>query len=667
MAVYGIGGGGLSVGVTMFLRDQFSGPARRINTNAKNMRKEMELQSRATTRSARDAAAGYATMGAIGLGAMYQWTKVGAEFDYTMTFVGLLADKTGGHFEQLKDMAKKSAVETIYSTREIADGMRYMAMAGQDAGEILANTGPFSKLAQATMWQFGGKGGTADIATNVMRAFNLEASRASEVADQLSVATTSSNVNMGDMGASIKYVAASASMLGYKLPEIAAAIGVMGDSGIQGSMAGTSLQNMLQYLSKSVGKFSTKRQKTALSMMGLDPSSFVDAKGNLKDINSIMLQFKQQTSGLGSSDRLNVMTALFGKRGVRAADALIQNLDRYNSKLNAIENSTGDVDRKSAAFLGTLQGHMLILANEAENFRIAFTEAVTPALKDILSVLTKVVKGFAWFANSDIGAFLIRFGAGWLAIKTTLWAVTAAVKTLALVSGKGTLAMVIGTSRLTRGWRNAKTELLEYRLALRGMTGSSAFVGGLGSIVAGKNGSKMKVNPQGGYTRVKNSAKTGKIMGPMMLTSQLTKPITKGVLKGGAKLGLKALGRTALGFVPVIGQIAMFSWLAYDVYQAIAGNTKETAENTAEQKRSMEEIRKKLVDEKMIQLYSLDRAAMERRVESNSKRYGNSWTMDPTNAPAPRPINIHLIQDGEEKLNKMIKEQNIKDAYYKIN
>ena len=87
-----------------------------------------------------------------------------------------------------------------------------------------------------------------------MSGFGLKASELSHVVDVMAKVITTSNTTVESLGETMKYVAPVASQLGVSLEEVSAMAGLLGNVGIQGSMAGTTLRAMMLRLSAPTGE-----------------------------------------------------------------------------------------------------------------------------------------------------------------------------------------------------------------------------------------------------------------------------------------------------------------------------------------------------------------------------------------------------------------------------
>ena len=314
-------------------------------------------------------------------------------------------------------------------SRDIASGMKYLAMAGNDANQIQEMISGAAMMANATGMELGGKGGTADLLTNIMRTFGLEGERAATlVGDQLTKAAMASNMSMTDLAESIKYSAASMVTLRQQLPQVAAMIGTLGNAGIQGSMAGTSIRNMADYLTQSITNPNFKGAK-ALARLGLSKKDFVDATGDLQDFGVILGKINEATKNLSTVDQNAVLKSIFGVRGMRAAVAIMRDTEGYFDLLDKIQNqSAGFAEGVVAKRMETLAGKIDIIQSAAENLMTTFAEAIqnNPIIMGFLDMVGWAISQVRDLVATPFGpwiAGLASIGAGvlWITNKIANW------------------------------------------------------------------------------------------------------------------------------------------------------------------------------------------------------------------------------------------------------
>lgn len=398
-------GNSLEIGIALVLQDRFSNQAKDASAAIRRLHNEAKEAVTANLQTA-DSILGtvYNSLQNVATG-ITNTVLQGAEFIDTMTTVSAITDSTREQLQMLSETAQSLGLETMFGSQDIASGMKYLAMAGNTVEQVNDMIKGAAYVANATGMELGGKGGAADLITNVMKTFKIVGDGASElVGDQLTKATLSANISMTDLAESIKYSAADMVMLKKELPEVAAMIGTLGNAGIQGSMAGTSLGNMARYLIKA---FNPKTDAYSfLQRMGLSQQDFVDAQGDLIDFGDIMEKISKGVENLPSIDRGKAIGAIFGVRGQRAANAIMNDLEGYRNLLDQIQNNSAGfakdiVDKR----MNTLAGSIDKVSSAWENLKVAFTEQIGPALMPILNTISQIIEAVREFVTTPVGAF----------------------------------------------------------------------------------------------------------------------------------------------------------------------------------------------------------------------------------------------------------------------
>ncbi len=173
--------------------------------------------------------------------------KTAADFESTMSQVAAISGATGSDFTKLENLAKEMGETTKFSASQAAEALTYMAMAGWKTDDMLSGLSGIMNLAAASGEDLGT---TSDIVTDALTAFGMSASDSGHFADVLAKASSNANTNVSMMGETFKYVAPVAGSLGYSAEDVALAVGLMANSGIKASQAGTSLRSSLTNLVK---------------------------------------------------------------------------------------------------------------------------------------------------------------------------------------------------------------------------------------------------------------------------------------------------------------------------------------------------------------------------------------------------------------------------------
>lgn len=398
MAGFNSSGGLVNVGISMTLQDHFTGPAGNILSSWNSMMQNMNTFQRGLKSAYEDSI--NQTWGL--LREMGNLAAYSTEIENNTFMTSKIIDGTLGHQENMLKLAKEVNLRNPLRLADITSGQKFMAMAGMTAEQIENATEPAAQLAAVFNMDMGGKGGTADLMTNIMATFHKEASQAAEVANILSVATTSANMSMNDLAQSIKYSGATARNVGMDVNELAAFIGVLGDRGIQGSMAGTNFSQAINQLVKGMSK-----SPDILKSIGLSPADLKDAEGNLLPMYEVFQKIAAATKGLNSADMQTVMFNLFGQRGMRAAVPILDDINsganKYLTILKNINSQPGWLENTTQEFMkgpGWIAQLTSAFDNLKETLGSTFKEVLRPLAQN---VLIPIIKGITWLSGSGMG------------------------------------------------------------------------------------------------------------------------------------------------------------------------------------------------------------------------------------------------------------------------
>lgn len=313
--------------------------------------------------------AGTATaIGAIGAASV----KVGSDFEASMSKVAAISGATGDDLKALTDKAKEMGATTKFSASESADALQYMAMAGWKTEDMLNGLEGIMNLAAASGEDLAT---TSDIVTDALTAFGLSAEDSTHFADVLAQASSNANTNVGMMGETFKYVAPVAGALGYTAEDTALAIGLMANSGIKASQAGTSLRSIMSRMAKP-----TKEVQGAMDKLGV---SLTDSNGNMKSLNEVMGDLRNGFAGLSEAEAAEMAAALGGQEAMSGLLAIVNASDDDFDKLSdAIYSCDGAAKRMADTMNDNLQGQITILKSGLEGLGISLYENMEAPLKE---------------------------------------------------------------------------------------------------------------------------------------------------------------------------------------------------------------------------------------------------------------------------------------------
>lgn len=313
---------------------------------------------------------------------------IGMNFESGMSKVQAISGASGEDLAALTDKAKEMGAKTKFSATESAEAMQYMAMAGWKTGDMLNGIEGIMNLAAASGEDLAT---TSDIVTDALTAFGLSAQDSTHFADVLAQASSNANTNVGMMGETFKYVAPVAGAMGYSAEDVATAVGLMANSGIKASQAGTSLRTILTRMAKP-----TKEVQTAMDQLGV---SVIDSDGNMKSLHEIMDDLRSGFSGLSEAEKVNMAATLGETDGMSGLLAIVNASDGDYQKLtDSINNCSGAAANMAETMQNNLGGQLTILGSTAESLALEIYESVKGSLTDMtklgIDAVSNLTEGF---------------------------------------------------------------------------------------------------------------------------------------------------------------------------------------------------------------------------------------------------------------------------------
>lgn len=484
----------VQVGVSMVLRDNFTKEAGRISQSFRSMMADMENLTRGYRASFGD----ISEIGMNLVGSMYDAYKYSAQVQNEVWLTSKIAGANLKEAKELWNTAQEVNAETPLTAMQVASAERYLAMAGNSAKDIKNLVRPAAKLASIFGLDPGGKGGVADIMTNIMSMFQMDTSQANSVADDIFTAVTSANMSLEDLMATIRYSGADMNAAGVSFRELAAAAGALGDVGIQGTMAGTSLGNMIRYLNLTLAG-QKKNGIDTLNELGLSVSDFYDSMGNFKGLGNALQKFESVYKNMTSLERTQDFYNMLGVRGMRGMipilEAMSKGKDKFTIIMSRYDQNQGKVDETMEEFSKTNQGVLDKFNSSVENLITTIGQASEGPFRGLLSIGTSLVDSLNEFAQSDKGAKTIGYVVG-MTITGTVWltlkGILATIQNIALYTNTVTTGVTATATNTAVTNTVLRTRLLSIEQNLHSMiTNQHVMI----KLLARLNG--MDINPAG--------------------------------------------------------------------------------------------------------------------------------------------------------------------------
>jgi len=309
--------------------------------------------------------------------------KVGMDFEAGMSKVQAISGATGDELKMLTDKAKEMGATTKFSASESADALQYMAMAGWKTQDMMDGLPGIMNLAAASGEDLAM---TSDIVTDALTAFGMKASDSGRFADILASASSNANTNVAMLGESFKYVAPLAGSLGYNAEDTSIALGIMANSGIKASQAGTTLKTALVNMAKPTDAMAGVMDKYGISLTNTD--------GSMKSLKEVMDILRENMGGLDEATKANAASTLFGKESLAGMLAVINaSPEDYEKLTGAIYNSEGASQEMADTMNNNLKGSLTLLGSALEGAGIAFYEKFSGPAKEVIDNVAK------WFSD----------------------------------------------------------------------------------------------------------------------------------------------------------------------------------------------------------------------------------------------------------------------------
>ena len=305
---------------------------------------------------------------------------------------------------QMQRDASKYSREYGISQKDIADQYTELVKRGYSSK---ASLGSMKSMLEATRASGDDFSDVVRTSSQVLDAFGLQSSHASvqmahtkQVVNAMAYSADMSATSFKDLGVAMGYVSASASQAGFTVEQTTAAVGILSNSGVEGSRAGTSLRKVIDSLLKP-----TRDAQTALKGVGLSVDDFKTKSGALKSLPQIFRLIEQHTAKLGKADKGAFFKALFGATGQQAGTILAQSMSQMAKGNKNLEGLTKNIEK---AEKGNGYVHKLAIKNmqstqmQMQKLKMNVQDIAINMGKSLLPVVNQVATAFSdWLGSKD--------------------------------------------------------------------------------------------------------------------------------------------------------------------------------------------------------------------------------------------------------------------------
>lgn len=372
----------------------------RVTNPLKTVQREMERTAKTNQRLGRDIqkiGSGISSVGESLMPVAAGITAIGVaggkafiDFDSIITGAAAKAGATTEEMEMMRQKASQFGADFPISATQAAEGMDRLAAAGYDANQVV---GVMPSVITAAVASGEDLATTSDVVSNALNIWNLKqgdiAQNAMRVADVVQMASNKSSLGMADFGLAMQYAGAPAATLNVSIEQLATAMAIMKNNGIEASTIGTSLRSVFSRLSEP-----PKPAAEAIEALGLQVK---DASGNFLGLQPIVEQLRGKILNLSNTEQVAYAKALAGEEAYSGLLALAKTApEEYQALQNAMDSATGSSQAQFEVMKGTLKNSIDGMLGSLESLAINFGSVLTPQIK----AMTDAIGGFADMINT---------------------------------------------------------------------------------------------------------------------------------------------------------------------------------------------------------------------------------------------------------------------------
>ncbi len=303
---------------------------------------------------------------------------VGASFEAGMSQVSAISGATGDDLDRLTAKAQEMGAKTKFTATESAEAFKYMAIAGWRTEEMLDGISGVMNLAAASGEDLGR---VSDIVTDNITALGLSSKDTDEFVNLLARTVTGTNTNVEQLGEAYKYCATTAGALGYEAKDVSLALGLMADSGLKGSQAGTALRSMMSRLAAD-----TNDARSTLEELGVQ---VINQDGSMRSLGEVITDIRPAFDKLTASQKAETAEIIAGKTGMSGLLAIANSTPQTFEKVTAaLDNTAVTAESMANTMIDNLEGAKTIFKSSLEGFQLTLFQQIDEPLKEVVKEAT---------------------------------------------------------------------------------------------------------------------------------------------------------------------------------------------------------------------------------------------------------------------------------------
>lgn len=307
--------------------------------------------------------------------------EVGSNFEAAMSEVEAISGAAGSDLDQMAAKAKTLGSTTKFTATEVAEGFKYMSLAGWDTSQMLEAIDGVVNLAAASEMDLGQ---ASDMVTDYLSAFGLAASDAGKMVDEMVFAQSHSNTSTQQLGDAFGNCAANMNAAGQSMETTTAILEAMANQGTKGAQAGTALAAVMRDITQKMSDGAIKIGDTSVAVM--------DSEGNFRDLVDILADVEKATDGMGTAQKASALQSTFTARSIKAVNQVLnEGTDNIKGYKDALTESDGAAAQAAETMMDNFKGAVTEAQSAAEGLGVAIFERVAGPLTGIVDVASDVM------------------------------------------------------------------------------------------------------------------------------------------------------------------------------------------------------------------------------------------------------------------------------------
>ena len=321
------------------------------------------------------------------------------DYEQQMKNVQVITGANGKTFADLEAKAQELGKNTSFTAGQIASGMKEMAQQGWKAKDILAGMDSVTALAVVGNMELAD---SSYLVASALNQFKAKANEAERYANVMTNTFLNSGATVQDFGESLKYTGSLAGSMNIPIEEVGTAIGILGDNGIKGSQAGTTLRRVISNLANPTDKVAK-----AIEDYNLQGARQKIVNG---DLVGGLKEMSEKLGGLNSEQKAQAGYSIAGMYALSGFLALINTAPEEIDELyQSIQNGEGVYDTMDK-MLQTVTGQMLLFVSKVQTGAKQIYDAIQDNIVGAMNTVNKFIDflldgditgGFSYLASES--------------------------------------------------------------------------------------------------------------------------------------------------------------------------------------------------------------------------------------------------------------------------